>query len=75
MPSRRQQASGSDNGGVNLLGMLRKERVDVAAVFRSVIQYHLGGRGEESPRERQARFQKAIQECVEKEPRSRRGAT
>jgi hypothetical protein len=53
--------------------MMAKERPDVALVFRSVVKAHLGRDGQDNPRERQARIQKMIQDCVEKSEQQGRG--
>jgi hypothetical protein len=73
MPSQRQQSSGNPAGGVDLLGMLSKERSDVALIFQTVVKAHLGRNGQDNPRDRQARIQKMIQDCVEKSAQQSRG--
>lgn len=73
MPSRRQPASGKGGSCGDLLAMLSQERPDVAALFQSVIKYHLGGGPEDGPRERQSRMQKMILDVVENVSRGERG--
>jgi hypothetical protein len=53
--------------------MLAKERSDVALIFQTVVKAHLGRNGQDNPRDRQARIQKMIQDCVEKSAQQSRG--
>lgn len=65
MPSKRQLAGGKPAPVDHILGMLDGECDEVATIFKTVIKAHLGRNGQDNPRDRQARIQKLIQDCVE----------
>lgn len=64
MPSQRPSPEISRGSNTDLLGMLNGESKEVVDLLRTVIKHHLGGDGQDNPRDRQAKFQKMIQDVA-----------
>lgn len=65
MPSQRPSPEISRGSNTDLLGMLNGECKEVVDLLRTIIKHHLGGDGQDNPRDRQAKFQKMIQDVAD----------